>query len=61
MPFISAGGALDRHRAALMVANVEGLTRTYNRVHNDAQATPGIVELRRLHVELDEAVAVAYG
>ncbi|HTE69946.1 MAG TPA: hypothetical protein VK942_14495, partial [Actinomycetes bacterium] len=39
----------------------EGLTKTYNRVHNPDERAEDIVELRRLHVELDHAVAVAYG
>jgi methylase of polypeptide subunit release factors len=56
-----AGGALDTHRRALMLDRWEGLTKTYNRVHDPAEHAEGIVELRRLHVELDHAVAVAYG
>lgn len=57
----AAGRALDAHRAPLMVANDEGLTKTYNRVHNPAEQSAGIIELRRLHVELDHAVATAFG
>jgi len=57
----AAGRALDQHRAPLMVANDQGLTKTYNRVHDPADQSPGIVELRRLHAELDHAVAGAYG
>lgn len=56
-----AGGALSRHRSGLMIANDEGLTSTYNRIHQESDQTTGIVELRRLHVELDQAVAAAYG
>ena len=56
-----AGGALDAHRRALMLERWEGLTKTYNRVHDPDERAEGIVELRRLHVELDHAVAVAYG
>lgn len=55
------GRALDQHRAPLMVANDQGLTKTYNRVHDPADQSPGIADLRRLHVELDHAVAAAYG
>ncbi len=57
----AAGRALDQHRAPLMVANDQGLTKTYNRVHDPADQSRGIVELRRLHVELDRSVADAYG
>ena len=57
----AAGGALDEHRAALMVRNDEGLTKTYNRVHNPDDSSPGIPELRYLHVALDVAVRDAYG
>jgi len=57
----TAGRALDRHRGSLMVTNDQGLTKIYNRVHDPADQSPGIVELRRLHVGLDHAVAGAYG
>ena len=55
------GGRLDRHRAALMLDRQEGLTRTYNRVHDPDERAAEIVELRRIHVALDHAVAAAYG
>jgi len=57
----AAGKALDDHRRPLMIANNEGLTKTYNRVHNPADTSPGIVRLRELHRELDIAVRDAYG
>lgn len=57
----AAGKALDQHRAPLMVRNDEGLTKTYNRVHNPEDHSPGIPELRDLHVALDLAVRDAYG
>lgn len=49
------------HRAALMVARNEGLTKTYNRFHNPADRAPDIVRLRDLHHALDLAVLRAYG
>ncbi len=49
------------HRAALMVARNEGLTKTYNRFHNPADRAPDIQRLRELHHELDLAVLRAYG
>lgn len=55
------GGALDEHRQALMLDRQEGLTTTYNRVHDPDERAGDVVELRRLHVELDYAVAAAYG
>jgi hypothetical protein len=53
--------ALDEHRGPLMLARNEGLTKTYNRVHSPDESTSDVEELRRLHVELDHAVAAAYG
>jgi hypothetical protein len=55
------GGALETHRRALMLKRNEGLTKTYNRVHDPDEHAEDIVELRRLHVQLDHAVASAYG
>lgn len=57
----AAGKALDEHRAALMISNDEGLTKTYNRMHNADDTSRGIAELRELHVALDLAVRDAYG
>jgi len=56
-----AGRALDEHRAALMIRNDEGLTKTYNRVHNPEDEAPGVAELRELHVALNLDVRNAYG
>ena len=44
-----------------MVSNNEGLTSTYNRFHDPAETSTGILELRRLHGEMDQAVLNAYG
>ncbi len=57
----SLGGELESHRRALMLARWEGLTKTYNRVHNPDEHAQDIAELRRLHTDLDHAVAAAYG
>jgi hypothetical protein len=57
----AAGKALDEHRSALMIRNDEGLTKTYNRVHHPDDNSPGIADLRELHVALDLAVRDAYG
>ena len=48
-------------RAALMIRNNEGLTKTYNRFHRPDEHSPQIVGLRRLHDQMDRAVLDAYG
>lgn len=57
----AVGEALDKHRSERMVAADEGITDTYNRVHDPDDGTPEIVRLRELHTELDLAVRSAYG
>ena len=49
------------HRQSIMQTRREGLTATYNRFHNPNDRAPDIQQLRDLHVEMDEAVAAAYG
>jgi hypothetical protein len=48
-------------RAALMVQNNEGLTKTYNRFHDPTETSPDIQKLRDLHAAMDRAVLDAYG
>lgn len=48
-------------RQSLLAAGNEGLTQTYNRFHDPAEQVTGLSRLRDLHVELDSAVAGAYG
>ena len=48
-------------RAALMVRNKEGLTKTYNRFHDPNETDPDIVRLRELHAAMDRVVLDAYG
>ncbi len=55
------GQAYHDHRAALMIRNNEGLTKTYNRFHDPAEDHPEIVKLRELHDAMDRAVLTAYG
>jgi hypothetical protein len=55
------GEHYHQFRAELMVANNEGLTSTYNRFHDPAETSPELLELRRLHGEMDLAVLQAYG
>jgi len=44
-----------------MLARQVGLTKTYNRFHDSAETAADIARLRELHVEMDQAVAAAYG
>ena len=57
----AAGQTYYDFRAALMVRNNEGLTKTYNRFHDPGEMSSDIVELRRLHDAMDRAVLDAYG
>jgi hypothetical protein len=44
-----------------MVSNNEGLTSTYNRFHDPAETSSDLLELRRLHGEMDQSMLNAYG
>ena len=55
------GRAYYDFRAALMVRNDEGLTKTYNRFHDKHERDPELLRLRELHDALDRAVLDAYG
>ncbi len=55
------GARLHEHRSALMLARQEGLTTTYNRVHDPEEVSDDIVGLREIHLALDHAVGDAYG
>ncbi len=57
----TAGDAYYDFRAALMIENDEGLTKTCNRFHDPDERDPRIAELRRLHEAMDRAVLDAYG
>ena len=49
------------HRKLWMLSRQEGLTATYNRFHSPGESAADIVRLRELHMEMDHAVAAAYG
>jgi len=49
------------HRQSIMQTRQEGLTKTYNRFHNPEETAADIEQLRSLHIEMDNAVAAAYG
>ncbi|HUC01020.1 MAG TPA: DNA methyltransferase [Solirubrobacterales bacterium] len=55
------GRTLDRHRSAVLRESDQGLTKTYNRVHDPDDSAEDVVRLRQLHVDLDHAVRDAYG
>jgi hypothetical protein len=48
-------------RSEMMVAHQIGLTKTYNRFHDEGDKNSDIQKLRQLHVEMDNAVSAAYG
>jgi hypothetical protein len=49
------------HRRNIMVERQEGLTATYNHFHDPKEKSADITHLRELHIEMDNAVASAYG
>ena len=49
------------YRQQIMLTRQQGLTKTYNRFHNPDEQSPDIIKLRQLHIEMDQAVALAYG
>lgn len=66
------GERYHEHRGQVMLEREEGLTKIYNRFHNPEEAedtsflrglrtSTSIAHLRALHVEMDQAVAAAYG
>ncbi len=57
----AAGEVYYDFRAALMVENNEGLTKTYNRFHDPDERDPRIARLRQLHAAMDRVVLEAYG
>ena len=57
----AAGEAYYEFRAQLMVANDEGMTKTYNRFHDRYENDPEVAKLRELHAAMDRAVLDAYG
>ncbi|MBK6847869.1 MAG: hypothetical protein IPG96_10125 [Proteobacteria bacterium] len=56
----SSGKAYYEFRAALMLRNNEGLTKTYNCFHDPVETNADIIKLRDLHAAMDRAVLDAY-
>ncbi len=61
LPLEVSGRSYHGCRAALMIARNEGMTKTYNRFHDQSETAADIVRLRELHAEMDRAVLEAYG
>jgi hypothetical protein len=57
----SIGDRYHTYRRDIMLSRSEGLTKTYHRFHRASEHSEDIAMLRRLHVEMDEAVSAAYG
>lgn len=55
------GETYHETRREIMLTRQEGLTKIYNRFHHPDEHGADIVRLRELHVEMDSAVAAAYG
>jgi len=55
------GNRYYTHRQSIMQTHQQGLTKTYNRFHNPDENDADIQQLRNLHIEMDNAVAAAYG
>ncbi|MBN1172701.1 MAG: SAM-dependent DNA methyltransferase, partial [Micromonosporaceae bacterium] len=55
------GHRLDTRRREIMLAREAGLTATYGLVNDESCRDEDIVELRRIHEEIDVAVCGAYG
>jgi hypothetical protein len=55
------GKRYHEHRRQIMLARQEGLTKTYNRFHDQEEENADIQKLREIHGEMDKAVAAAYG
>jgi hypothetical protein len=61
-PLLDAAGELYHdHRAAVMIARNEGMTKTYNRFHDRRETAEDIERVRSLHADMDRAVLESYG
>jgi hypothetical protein len=56
-----AGKKYYEYRAALMVAEGQGLTKIFNRLSDPEESAPAIVTLRELHSEMDRVLLDAFG
>jgi hypothetical protein len=58
---ILAGRDYHEFRKTLMQKRGEGLTNIYNCFHNRREKSTDFAQLRSMHIEIDQAVAAAYG
>ncbi|WP_208876118.1 Eco57I restriction-modification methylase domain-containing protein [Streptomyces armeniacus] len=58
---MAAGNTLERAQRNAMAARNIGLTKLYNAVHDKSEQAADVAAVRAAHVEVDEAVAEAYG
>lgn len=54
-------GKYYAHRQGMMAERNEGMTKIYNRIHDESDLSSDVVELRVLTQEMDEAVLASYG
>lgn len=57
----SIGSSYHRCLRNIMTSRQEGLTDTYNRLHDPKDRSSDILELRNLQVEMDRAIVCSYG
>jgi hypothetical protein len=57
----SLGQQYERLRRSILDRTQSGLTDTYNCFHDPLESASDVQKLRDLHVEMDQAVAAAYG
>ena len=57
----AVGRRFDELRNSILHSESQGLTTTYNQLHDPGESSEDIQNLRELHVEMDQAVATAYG
>ena len=55
------GKRYQKHRQDVMCEKQEGLTKTYNCFHDPKESSDDIQKLRDLHIEMNIAIASAYG
>ena len=57
----AVGTSVLNQRRESMSSRREGMTKIYNRFHDPLEESADVVQLRRLHVEMDQAVVGSYG
>jgi hypothetical protein len=58
---VELGSHFYKARMSLMESSGEGLTKLYNKVHDEADKTQSILDFRDLCISLDQMVMKAYG